>query len=97
MLHVVCGTCNGTGEVNTGALLPWGAWADDECPTCLGLRSFYMAECEFLGECCVGVDIWHEQKRDVVFAIDSDKLVKVSKGSSLELCDHITKHYANCY
>ena len=30
----LCGTCDGSGAIDTGGVLPWGAAAMDECPEC---------------------------------------------------------------
>ena len=35
----VCGTCDGSGAVDTGGVLPWGAAAMDECPECRIFRA----------------------------------------------------------
>jgi hypothetical protein len=35
----VCGTCDGSGGVDSGGVTPWGAAAMDECPECKIFRA----------------------------------------------------------
>jgi hypothetical protein len=34
--RIPCGTCGGTGSVDSGGVTPWGAWIEIACPACEG-------------------------------------------------------------
>ena len=39
VVEVVCGTCDGSGVVDSGGVLPWGESAMRECPECESRRA----------------------------------------------------------